>query len=184
VCWRRIPPPPDEDEDDPPPTGAEEEEVLDTEFGPPLRRSTRMRRPTERYLEYLEQQNMAFAANADEDEEVEEAYYDALHEEDYRIQDEIKDPAAFISATDEGTMYYDQAKRPPNRQHFVEAAVKEVNDHITSKHWILIPRSQLPKGIKVLDSVLSMERKRDIKPGRYTNIKQDLMYMGASRSLQ
>jgi adenylosuccinate synthase len=81
---------------------------------------------------------MAFAANADEDEEVDEAYYDALHKDDYRIQGEMKDPVAFMSATDEDTMYYDQATRAPDRQHFVEAVVKEVNDHITSKHWILM----------------------------------------------
>jgi hypothetical protein len=39
----------------------------------------------------------------------------------------------------------------PDRQNFVEAVVKEVNNHITSKHWVIIPRSQVPKGVKVLN---------------------------------
>jgi hypothetical protein len=60
-------------------------------------------------------------------------------------------------------MYYDQAMRAPDKHNYVEAIVKELNDHITSNHWVLIPRSQVPKGIKVLDYVWSMKRKRDIK---------------------
>jgi hypothetical protein len=68
-----------------------------------------------------------------------------------------------ISATEEDTMYYDKSMRAPDKQSFVEAIFKEVNDHITSNHLVLISRSQVPKGIKVLDSVWSMKRKRDIK---------------------
>jgi hypothetical protein len=106
---------------------------------------------------------MAFTSELSEAEDVDESYYDVLHEDDYRIQDDMKDPVAFMSSTDEDTMYYDQAMRAPDKQNFIEAIVKEVNDHITSKHWILIPRSKVPKGVKVLDSVWSMKRKRDIK---------------------
>jgi hypothetical protein len=106
---------------------------------------------------------MAFASELSEAEDVDEAYYDILHEDDYCIQDDMRDPLAFMSSTDEDTMYYDQAMWAPDKQNFIEAIVKEVNDHITSKHWILIPMSQVPKGVKVLDSVWSMKRKRDIK---------------------
>jgi hypothetical protein len=74
--------------------------------------------------QYLEQENMAFAANADanasasadKDEEVDEAYYDVLHKDDCWIQDEMKDPVAFIYATDEDTMYYNQAMRAPTNK--------------------------------------------------------------------
>jgi hypothetical protein len=106
---------------------------------------------------------MAFAAEMSEAANVDEAYYDALHEDDYRIQDDMKDPVALMSSTDKDTMYFDQAMKTPDKQNVVEAIVKEVNDHITSKHWILIPRSKVPEGVKVLDSVCSMKRKRDIK---------------------
>jgi hypothetical protein len=96
------------------------------------------------YQQYLEQQNMAFASELSEAEDVDEAYYDVLQEDDYRIQDDKRDPVAFVSATNEDIMYYDQAMRAPDKQNVIEAIVKEVNDHITSKHWILIPRSQVP----------------------------------------
>jgi hypothetical protein len=116
---------------------------------------------------------MAFASELSEAEDVDEAYYDVLHEYDYRIQDDITDPVEFMSAIDEDTMYYDQFMRSPDKQNFIEAIVKEVNDHITSKHWILIPRSQVPKGINVLESVWSMKRKRDIQTWKCTNTRQD-----------
>jgi hypothetical protein len=124
---------------------------------------------------------MDFAANADEEEDVDEAYYDALHKDDYRIQDEMKDPVAFMYETDEETMYYDQAMRAPDRQNFVEAVVKEVNDHITSKHWILIPISQVPKGVKVLDSVWSTKRKKDIKTRKVYKHKARLNVHGGKQ---
>jgi hypothetical protein len=105
---------------------------------------------------------MAFASELFEAEKVDESYYDALHEDDYRIQHDMRYPVAFVSATDEDTMFYDQAMRSPDKQNFVEALVKEVNDYITSNHRVLIPRSQVPKGIEVLDYVWSTKRKRDI----------------------
>jgi hypothetical protein len=110
---------------------------------------------------------MAFASELSETEEVDESYYDALHEDDYHIQDDMRDPMSFMSATDEDTMYYDQAMRAPDKHNFVEAIFKEVNDHITSNHWVLIPRSQVPKGIQVLDYVWSMKRKRDINTRKF-----------------
>jgi hypothetical protein len=124
---------------------------------------------------------MAFASELSEAEEVDESYYDALHEDDYHIQDYMRDPVAFMSATDEDTMYYDQAMRAPDKKNFVEAIVKEVNDHITSNHWVFIPRSQVPKGIKVLDSVWSMKRKRDIKTRKVYKHKARLNVHGGQQ---
>jgi hypothetical protein len=147
-------------------------------FGPTLRRSTRTRMTTARYQQYLEQRNLAFAAEMSEAADVEEAYYDVLHEDDYRIQDDMKDPVAFMSSTDEDTMYFDQAMKATDKQNDVEAIFKEVNDHITSKHWILIPRSKVPEGVKVLDSVWSMKRKRDIKTRKVYKHKSRLNVHG------
>jgi hypothetical protein len=149
--------------------------------GPTLRRSTRTRRPTARYQQYPEQRNMAFAAELSEVADVDEAYYDVLHEDNYRIQDDMKDPVAFMSSTDEDTMYYDQAMKAPDKQNFIEAIVKEVNDHITSKHWILIPMSKVPKGVKVLESVWSMKRKRDIKTRKVYKHKARLNVHGGQQ---
>ena len=91
------------------------------------------------------------------------AYYDVLHEDDYIMQDQMCDPIAFKASSDPDTMYYHQAMTAPDRQHFLSAIVKEVNDHITNNHWALIPREEVPEGTKILDSIWAMKRKRDIK---------------------
>jgi hypothetical protein len=63
----------------------------------------------------------------------------------------------------------------------MEAVVKEVNGHITSKHWILITISQVPKGVKVLDSVWSMKRKMDTKTRKVYKHKARLNVHGGQQ---
>jgi hypothetical protein len=91
------------------------------------------------------------------------AYYEALHEDDYQIQEDMVDPIAFLARTNADTMYFDQAMKQPDKDEFVKAIVQEVNDHIDRNHWKLIPRSEVPKGNDILPAVWSMKRKRDIK---------------------
>jgi hypothetical protein len=73
---------------------------------PPLvvgsRRSSRDRRPTARMLEPVQQEGLAFAAESNnvQEEDAEEGYYDAMHEDEYRIQDEMTDPIAFLAKTE------------------------------------------------------------------------------------
>jgi hypothetical protein len=62
--------------------------------------------------------------------------------------------------------------------------VKEVNNHIISKHRVLLPMSQVPKGVKVLDSVWSMKRKRDIKTRNIYKHKARLNVHGGQQELQ
>ena len=93
------------------------------------------------------------------------AYYDVLHEEDFTLQDEMSDPIAFKASSDPDTMFYHEAISAPDRKQFMQAIVKEVNDHIENEHsWELaVPVNDVPEGTKILDSVWSMKRKRDIK---------------------
>eukprot|EP00957_Ditylum_brightwellii_P131213 10007622-Ditylum_brightwellii.AAC.1 len=48
-------------------------------------------------------------------------YYDAMHEDDYRIQDLMQDPIAFEASTDPDTLYYHQAMAAPDREEFIGA---------------------------------------------------------------
>jgi hypothetical protein len=97
------------EEDDPPPSEVATDEVSDNSSGPTIWRPARMRRPNEQDMKYLEQRNMAFAVNLLETEETDEAYYDTLCEEYYRIHDEMKYPVAFMYDTDEDTLYYNRS---------------------------------------------------------------------------
>jgi hypothetical protein len=87
-------------------------------------------------LESVQQEVMAFAAESNDiqEEDAEERYYDAMHEDEYRIQDDMTDPIAFLARTDEDTMYFHQVMKAPDREEFVKAIVKEMNIYIVSKN--------------------------------------------------
>jgi hypothetical protein len=91
------------------------------------------------------------------------SYYEALHEDDYKLQDDMSDPIAFLSHhSDPDTMYFHEAVKQPDREEFIKAIIKEINDHIDRNHWVLVPRNKVPKGTKILASVWAMKRKRDL----------------------
>jgi hypothetical protein len=80
-----------------------------------------------------------------------------IHKDEYRIQEDMTDPIVFLAKTDKDTMYFHQAMKVPDRDEFVKAIFKEMNDHIVSKNCELVPRREVPPGIKVLDSVWAMK---------------------------
>ena len=47
-----------------------------------------------------------------------------------------------------------------DQNQFVEAMTKEIVDHTKSKHWEIIPRSQMPRVIKPIMEIWSFKRKR------------------------
>jgi hypothetical protein len=84
------------EEDDPSPVELDTDPEAATTFVPTLGHSARTRRPTAQYQQYLEQRNMDFSSELSETEDIDESYCDALHEDDYRIQDDMRDPMAFM----------------------------------------------------------------------------------------
>jgi len=122
-----------------------------------LRRSTRRRRMTQRMSESLKQQGRETSfASIDESVEM-------LHEADYRIQDSMTDPISFSGLIEKDTMYFhEEAMNAPDREEFIKAVVKEINDHIEGKHWEIIDETGVPEDANILDAVWSMKRKRDI----------------------
>ena len=88
------------------------------------------------------------------EEEEHDQYCEVLHEEDYKLQDEMFDPIAFKATSNPDDMYYHQALKEPDKDQFLQAIVKEINDHIEGNHWQLIPISEVvPNGTKILDTV-------------------------------
>jgi hypothetical protein len=65
---------------------------------------------------------------------------------------------AFKAVADPDTMYYHQAMREPDAAEFRKAMQKEIDDHTEKGHWVLVKRSDLPNGTRVLPSVWSMKR--------------------------
>ena len=110
-----------------------------------------------------------------------EKYYDALHEEDFKLQDDMQNPISFVATSNKDTMYWHQAMKQHDAEEFRKAAIKEFDDHCERKHWILIERSQVPKDKNVLPSVWAMKRKRDILTGKITKYKARLNVHGGKQ---
>ena len=90
------------------------------------------------------------------------SYYDAIHQEDYKLHDDMSDHIAFASKDGIDVFHYGQAMMADDENSFVEAMVKEVEDYVSRKHWGIMPVSNVPKGHLILDTVWSFKRKRDI----------------------
>ena len=74
-------------------------------------------------------------------------------DEEYRLQESMRDPIAFAASNDKDTMYVDQAMRAPDCKQFLKAMVDEVEAHTNNGHWKIILKTEVPLGIKILPSV-------------------------------
>jgi hypothetical protein len=136
-------------------TSVDDESIISSqeEDAPTLRRSNRIRRPTWKAMESARQNDIALPAAY----EVLATYFEP------EVADEMMDPLAFLAKTGQDDLYYHQAMKAPDAKEFRLAMQGEVDSHHNNKHWELIHRSKVPEGVKVLDSVWAMKRKRRIK---------------------
>ena len=89
---------------------------------PATRTSKRIEKPTQAFLESVEQQDLEFH-DFHRDEYIPQtcafnanivstpAYYQALHQDDFKLQDDLSDPIAFLATTDGDTLHYGQAMK-------------------------------------------------------------------------
>ncbi|GFH44538.1 hypothetical protein CTEN210_01012 [Chaetoceros tenuissimus] len=91
-----------------------------------------------------------------------EHYYEALHSDDYKEQEEMRDPIAFAAKLGDDDFHYHKAMKQDDKREFQAAMQKEFQSHITKKNFKLMPLSRVPMGTKILDAVWAMKRKRDI----------------------
>ena len=52
-----------------------------------------------------------------------------MHQDDYKIKDDMQYPLAYLARSDPDTMYFDQAMKEPERKEFLNTAIREVNSH-------------------------------------------------------
>jgi hypothetical protein len=70
---------------------------------------------------------------------------------------------AYKAHADPDTMYLHEALRENDKEQFIQAMKKEVEDQIANKNFTIIRKGQVPKGEHILPMVWQMRRKRDIK---------------------
>ena len=89
--------------------------------------------------------------------------------------------ALAATLADEDTMYLHQARKQPDWEEFKRAMQKEIKDHTDNEHWIVIPRSEVPRGQKIMRGVWSMKRKRRVSTGEIYKWKGRLCIDGSSQ---
>ena len=80
----------------------------------------------------------------------------ATVQQQYDLQMEMAELVIFTASSNPDILYLHEAMRAPNCQQFLCAMEQEIKGHEDGKHWVLIPKTQVPKGMKVLDAVWSM----------------------------
>lgn len=87
-------------------------------------------------------------------------------------------PLAFTAdSSDNDTYTFKQMLQQPDKNEFILAMMKEVQDHENRSHWHLVPRSSLPTDKKTILSIWSFKRKR-FPDGRIMKYKARLCAHG------
>jgi hypothetical protein len=134
---------------------------------PTLCTRTRTIRPPERY-----RQETAFIAQA----------WDQLWDiQDFEIQETLADPIAFAATSNPDTLYLHEAMSAPDRDKFIEAIQREVQDHENFDHWELVPKADVPDSTIILPAVWSMKCKRRIQSNEVYKWKARLNLHGGKQ---
>jgi hypothetical protein len=134
------------------------------------RRSNRETRPTERYLEYMEERNPSFVA------------YEATTYLELDPTGEYHPLLAYKASSDPDTIRWHEAMRADDRPQFLKAAEKEVEDHTHNKLWEVVHRSKVPQGALIAPGVWAMKRKRRINTREVYKWKARLAFDGSKQT--
>jgi hypothetical protein len=106
---------------------------------------------------------------------------DLFHDYHLDLQERMQNPIAFHAEMMGDIMYYDQALQQPDAKRFANAIVKEVNGHVTNKHWTLVKQKDVPKEAQVVPSVWAMRGKRDLTTNKVIKHKARLNLHGGKQ---
>ena len=73
-------------------------------------------------------------------------YYEALPQDDFKLQDDFSGSIGFLTTTDGNTLHYGQAMKAQDRGQFKRAMRKEFTDHNDLYYWDLIHIEDVPIG--------------------------------------
>lgn len=124
----------------------------------------------------------AFESTFIDDPNHTEEYYSALHSDDYRIQEETKDPIAFLAKTaDRDEFHYGDAMKQKDKHQFKSAMLLEFQDHIKRGNFKIVKKCTLAAGTKILSAVWAFKRKRDILTNKIIKWKARLNIHGGQQ---
>ena len=110
-----------------------------------------------------------------------QAWDDVWEIQDFEIQEAMSDPITFAATLNPDILYYHEALQAPDRDNFIQAMQKEVQDHEDKQHWELMPWSEVPEGTIILPAVWSMKCKHHIKMNSVYKWKAHLNVHGSKQ---
>ncbi len=78
-------------------------------------------------------------------------------------------------------MHLQQALKQPDAKEFVQAVIKEVNEHVDSNNWMLQKQSNVPEDVQIVPSVWSLQCKRDLTTYKVKSHKARLNLHGGKQ---
>jgi hypothetical protein len=112
---------------------------------------------------------------------VTEQDYDCAHDLHLSLQDQMHHPIAFFAEMMGDVMHLHQALWQLKACQFVDFVIMGINGHVDHKHWVVTPRSEVPKDTNVLPSVWAVRCKRNLTTGKITKHKARLNLHGGKQ---
>jgi hypothetical protein len=99
---------------------------------------------------------------------------DLFYDSHLQLQEQMRNPIAFHTEMLGDIMYLQQALKQPNAKEFVQAIIKEVNEHVDCNNWTLWKRSKVPEDVQIVPSVWSLQCKHNLTTNRIKSHKARL----------
>jgi hypothetical protein len=88
---------------------------------------------------------------------------DIFHDAHLQLQEHMRRNLIAFHAEMMGDItYLQQVLKQPNAKEFVQAVIKEVNEHVDSNNWMLQKQSNVPEDVQIVPSVWSLQHKCDL----------------------
>jgi Reverse transcriptase (RNA-dependent DNA polymerase) len=97
------------------------------------------------------------------------------------IENDSAHPLAYMTTGGQDNFYYHEILKEVDKEQFIDAMKKEIEEHNTNGNWIPMLRSSIPEGVKVIPSVWAMRRKRDLCTGKINKWKARLNVDGSKQ---
>jgi hypothetical protein len=94
--------------------------------------------------------------------------YNQAHDEHLALQDWMRHPIAFLAEMMGDIMHLHQALWQPYACWFANSFVKEINGQVDQKHWLVIPKEEVPEDTNIIPSVWALQHKWNLTTGAIT----------------
>jgi hypothetical protein len=101
-----------------------------------------------------------------------------FHNTHLQLKERMRNPIAFHAEMMGDIMYLQQVLKQPDAKEFVQAVIKEVNEHVDSNNWMLQKQSNVPEDVQIVPSVWPLQCKRNLTTNKVKSHKARLNLHG------